>query len=306
MESLRSSIILLGLVGCTVSKGVMPLEGGGTSEDTGWTTSIDQIEVPPPTLLPEEVAEEISSFLAIGLPQAAQQKESLFELLSEGDDQCPGLGDNESWQMNGSALPGCTAGSGYWYHGPAGYTDHTATAPGDGIGNIGSRQIYIVAEGEIQDTGSHSMGFGGQMDAVWAIGLDDSVEFNTHFAGTWIWELGEAWQAAGASGRFDITGAKSAPTEEGLSEHSLGIDGAVALGTQAMFFDQVSFDPSCGPYPSGALEVRDPSGYWWRIDLPETCDTACGPLTFGADLVLDEACIDTDSLLADLMAVAQW
>lgn len=280
-----------------------PLDSGAPAEvDTGVSTDTI-VEVPPPELLPDEVSAELAEIFAIGLPNAIEQKTTFFDLFSMGDDICPGPGTGNGWWTADACLVGCTAESGYWYLGPAGFLD--AITPAEG-GGFASRRIFFVADGEIQDPEGHSMGVGGHWTTEWANEEDGSSTFTTSYEGSWNWELGEGWQLEGASGWFDIAAERSPPSEDGGSEISVDIDGVLALGTRAIFFDQIQFDPACGDVPTGALEVRDPVGYWWRVEFPESCDAPCGPLYFGSELAQDEICVDTGALLSDISRLTQW
>jgi len=71
-------------------------------------------------------------------------------------------------------------------------------------------------------------------------------------------------------------------------------------GTHAVYVSGLrATSTACDGAPTGTLELRDPSGYWYRLEA--SC--GCGPVSWADGSVLGEACVDVDlSSLADLVA----
>jgi hypothetical protein len=67
-----------------------------------------------------------------------------------------------------------------------------------------------------------------------------------------------------------------------------------------LYFESLGFGGACGEEPTGAVRLRDPDGYWYRLDFGDAC-TGCGTLAYG-DSALGEICVDLTPAAAGLAA----
>lgn len=110
----------------------------------------------------------------------------------------------------------------------------------------------------------------------------ESMAIESRFGGHFVDPAFDGLIGAGVSGMMTATG--SFVRHDGYE----GIlDGSTAGGGAMVDLEDITFTRKCTG-PSGTLSVRDPSGGWWRVDLPDDCG-GCGPLSWN-DEVVGESC----------------
>lgn len=179
-------------------------------------------------------------------PAPSEALSAYLGLLAAGDASCPG----SSSQLGGADLRGCTSATGYSYAGIASYarTDGGWILTGD----------FDITTPE----GQRFVGGGAISESVDATG-----GWSSRWSGTWSFEGADGWLDPGVSTWWS----QSAGAGWGQADDGLG-------NGQDLWFEALRSDPSRCDGLSGAVEVRDPSGGWWRVDHG-TC-AACGALSF--------------------------
>lgn len=110
----------------------------------------------------------------------------------------------------------------------------------------------------------------------------ESLAIQSQFGGHFVDPAFDGLLGAGVSGMMNATG-----TFARLDGYEGTLDGSLAGGGAMVDLDGISFTRKCTG-PSGTLSVRDPSGGWWRVELPDDCG-GCGPLSWNGEVV-GESC----------------
>lgn len=228
-----------------------------------------------PSLSAEEVAATLSEALGI-LPDPVAVTAAYAELMARGDDYCPG----NLYNITDIHLYGCDSRTGYHYEG----VSHWLAEPideetGAEMAGVAGDFWIRTPDGELFEAGGHSVTM--TADAFWMREL----------AGSWVWEGGEPWMAAGYSGTLTL--------EEDASRGVRMSGGVQVLGV-SWSATELMFASACGYGPEGRLGLRDSGGGWYALSFAD-CDP-CATVTFeGAEL--GEACVDFGPFLAALEAL---
>ena len=228
---------------------------------------------PEPTWDAAQVASTLE--LALGhLPEPKLVVGAYLELMSLGDENCPG----DAYQILDDFVSGCTSDNGYFYSGVTNFEFGESEWKGDLFDYealVGDFWID-TPDGERLEGGGH---------ATWA--------WNTHHThidiqGTWLWSGSETgWLSDGFSGDF----VAKYFTGEGIE-----LNGAIDVSGVYVAMSDFYLVASCGWGPEGLLQLRDPAGGWYSLQL-SFCDP-CGMVQFnGTDL--GEACLDLSAVVAN-------
>lgn len=249
----------------------------------GIDPALPEVEQPAPevTIPPEAVAERITTALGYGFPDVFGMRAVFDGFFMAGDDVCPG----PNTYMSDNTLIGCTSQSGWWYLGIGGYE----------IGEFEEDENYVLAVGSYGDM--QVLGPAGEELAVgghW-IHRDEfrpgRIAWEGDISGSWSGALtAQGWLDEGFSGWLSYGGEHFEDAAEGAD--TSWVTGTMAEGDTDLAFEDLTFGgEGCEGYPSGAVKLRDPSGYWYKVDFGETC-TGCGALSFGTEDLGQELCVD--------------
>jgi hypothetical protein len=231
----------------------------------------------------EEAAAQMKEAVRFGLPSTADLWSVWTELVSHGDNDCPGSANGEM-ALEVFDPNGCTAGSGYWYQGVGGGGVGWIDEDGDG-----SRELYLEAlkaDGTMRTPDGTSFRFGGDMSLT-ARGDARYAEVSAELLGTYSYPSSTAlWLAEGASSALYMEGTR----EDNVWK--LTLNGGITVTEQAVGFKDYGLNGACGAYPSGAAAVRDNVGYWYELVYDETTCDGCGEVTFDHNQPLGRACVD--------------
>lgn len=246
---------------------------------------------PAPVYSGEEALAAMARGVELGIPSPRHVEEQYLELLSHGDEQCPGLGN----QLIYGAFPdtGCTAQSGYFYSGVSIYlagSDLTGTTDP----NVDA--MLLGGDFQIEDPSGGVFFFGGQVDwRLETIAEGQAVQANVK--GTLGYEGGDPWFADGTSSMLQL---RVNPVATGFM---LSIYGGVSGAQEDVWMERLDFSPEACPggEPSGAITVRDEAGGWWRLDYGTAC-TSCGVLSYPG-IAQADACLDLTGLREPTLAM---
>lgn len=261
----------------------------------GACTSADPtVDSPPPPASPEseapvwsaeEAVRQLDAALAQGLPEPRQLASAYAGAVLQGDPTCPML------STAGASVPGagvwfaeCESTSGWWYSGSALYED-TAGSTG--------RSLRITSSFDITDpTGGRFRGGG---EVLYESETDGTgTVWEGQVGGEFGWSGQPGWLGVAASEALYLEGTESA------SASSLRLDGgvtyeSVTVGFAGLYLDSATCETESPVASPGSVQVRDPGGRWFVLDLPGDC-SGCGEL-FDGDTALGPACVSLAGVL---------
>lgn len=264
---------------------------GPTAGDTATPPAVEGEPPPAPLFAATDAVAAMANGLQHGLPDPLDLFDTYLALMALGDTRCPGPGD----QLIDTVVPpsGCTSESGARYAGVSVVMDEGDLNSGD------PDYVARLVGGDfaITDVEGETFDFGGQV--IWSAQAKDGEEnILAQTAGTFAYAGGSPWLAAGVS---TVLTMQVAARNEGASR--LGLSGGLGTEGVDLWFDDLLFDADACPegVPSGALEVRDPSGAWWTLAFANRCD-GCGTLAYSGQPDT-EACMDLTGFYADSAAM---
>ncbi len=243
--------------------------GGGGGVGSGESTGEGEAAFPVPVATWDSgmVADHIVAAFALGLPEPVLPRDALLTLIVEGGDgSCP---HHPSLSLH-EDFSGCNSSRGYTF---GGFSEYFGEPDGEGSFSLTADVFAINPAGERFEAAG---------EAMWEIdptgGEDGSGHFVASLVGTW-----------GAPGRSDWLA--DAPGEaiwiEG-DRAGILVEGGFSLNGDSLSADDLRIDPDCPA--AGRVEVRDPGGSWFTLDLPEDC-SGCAPLVFGG-VAGEDLCVD--------------
>jgi hypothetical protein len=188
------------------------------------------------------------------------------------DAECPG-GDGAQIPLD---IDGCTAVSGWEFAGIA--TLERPEIPG-------MVAFSLFTDAEIRAPDGQNLTAGGTTSLGWPM-VEGPISLKA--SGDWAGSLGGEAVGEHLSMSLELRGMRGAA---GLGEVSL--EGSVGRPAFSVFFWGISRDVDC-TLGTGALSVRDPSGGWHRLDLPDC--SGCGELRY-EDGEPAAACLDVGTYL---------
>ena len=226
-----------------------------------------------------------AQFLAhaeLGMPYGKPFMESYFELLSLGDDTCPG----SNIRLSPDNVDGCVASTGYAYYGLSVY--HTIFEELDEVDMVDAEALdgwIVIGDFEMLTPENMSFQAGGHVsESLW---LQDTGEYllEGEIQGSWMWEGGEQnWVQYGISGLFFY---QALQETDGSLEISL--NGAIQWNGQSLAFDDVVLF-SDQPGFLGTVEMRDPSGLWHVVVSEQLSE--CAQHSYAGGLSEQPICLD--------------
>ncbi len=257
-----------------------PVEAGATTATGAASPTPSQ---PEPRWTAEEASTAVEAALAGGVPLPGPALDVWFELLSQGNDNCPG-GAYQDGVLTALAGGGCIAPSGYRYSGAGSGSRGWTDADGDAEDDTWTAELK--ADGQIRDPEGAAFFFGGAMWLTLAGTREAGGSFVGEVLGTYRYERAETdWLRLGTSTASYVAGAIDA--EGGWTFRG---DGGFAVGEAALVMVDFELGGRCGDQPAGTLGIRDPDGQWTDLRFDETRCDGCGELTFDGRVALGEAC----------------
>jgi hypothetical protein len=293
----RSSLLIWLLWGCADGQpvtGPAPTDSGDLDDtDTQRSWSWEGLA---PIWSAEEVTDEISSALSYGLPRGEVLAGHILDLLSRGDELCPGHPMMIS--MPYTTLKGCTAQTEYSYRGILVYEDEVEEIAQQSVER--RRQFTSTADFEIiHPTGEIFYG-GGNFD-YWrerSMESDIVIGGGALITGMWGDPLHEAeWMRSGISAYMTAI----YELKQDGTEHWIRLDGTLGLGGHHLYFNDLQYSSEvCGDSPMGGeLWIRQPDTSWYQLRFDSSCD--CADLTWNQTDDLGEICVDTSVWMADVI-----
>ena len=204
-----------------------------------------------PELTIDEVDSRLENLASIGLPDGNDYREWYKALYDEGaETDCPGT----NYNFDGTAITGydCYTADGWQFVGFSEYEEY-------------SSYWRLHIEGRIvAPDGRAVYGAGSISEEISDIGS------RRHFEGSFRVSPGEGWLAATPSTMFDYA-----------LEPWVRIDGGYTVQGQSIYFDRYTFE-LCDQ-GEGTIRMRDPSGGWWSIEYPDSCEQPS--IFFNGDLM---------------------
>lgn len=233
----------------------------------------------------EEVGTELLERVKYGAPATPALVATFIELLSHGDDACPGPG-YAAQAMEYYPPQGCTAESGYWYQGvgSAGY----GWRDDDGDGRVESYLEAMKVDGTMADPDDNRFTFGGSVSFEFTGDPVSGGSFEAAFLGSYQYPASDTmWLREGASTGYYLVGSIDA-----AKVWSYEADGGFSVGGEAVSLQGFTLHGACGTMPTGTVGVRDDQGYWYDLTYDETTCDGCGEVIFDGRQSLGQACAD--------------
>ena len=225
-----------------------------------------------------DIEAAIEAALVDGYPDAGYMQTAYLEVLSHGDDICPG---HETY-IDDRWLYGCTADSGYWFSGVSEY-----------IQEVTPEYDAVIVAGDLrfEDPSGNEFSIGGHA-AVATGSKGDRVGTFLEISGSWIWEGDPtaSWLVGG------ISGAQSTLIGRSKVMDIIELTGAISFNGVSLDFEGLSLLSSCDWQAVGAMSIRDPTGIWHRLDYGEAC-SSCAHGSWG-ETELGEVCPDLSPIVA--------
>jgi hypothetical protein len=283
--------MLLVLAACAPSEPpapvVPPSEDTAGDTDTGGDTAETGPEVPPPALTAAEVGAALDAALSGGIPTFPEAIGAFSALMALGVGCTP---DDRFFKILDPE--GCLAPSGVTYSGAGG-----AVGGWDDAGEVYAYELR--GDLVIIDAAGVPYEMGGDIDTV-VTPYVGGLAFSQQFLGTFRYPAAPTWLGRGTSG--------SAWIEAGIGDDGAlvaQVDGGYDLGGASVYFDALTVGGACGSAPTGAIRLRDVSGYWYVFTYGPECDM-CGDVAYAGDS-LGGACVDPTAAMAGIgEAVRTW
>ena len=234
----------------------------------------------------DEAMSHLAETLAYGVPEPTALASAYARAVLEGDPGCPEfLADAVPGTGQGLWVDECTATSGWTYSGTSLYSDERTES---------TRSLRMTAAFTVTDADGDPFQGGGEVlyESASAAGVTD---WSGQVGGVFGWRGEDGWLGEARGEALFLEGTRDD------ASHSLRLDGGVEYAGATIGFTGFSLDTAtcAGDAPvdaPGTVEVRDPTGVWFVLDLPGDC-TGCGELRVAQE-PLGPACVSLEALVA--------
>jgi hypothetical protein len=234
-------------------------------------------ELPPPAWDADTVTSRTQGFLDKGIPDPKTIMSSFAMFFDQGrGTECPQTGNYTMYE----SFSGCISESGYRYSGvsvfqPADAEHSSNFLLGDCTITDPEGQIFYCA-GEIE----YSVGPPMEVRETGTWGHPESPDWLSQVPSMALWIYF-------ADGQLTLNG-------------GYGATWPVGGDLNQLYFDELAITTSC---VTGAIELRDPGGGWYRLELPEcqTINSVCGSWFYGQE-ELGSGCLVLESAVGSLVA----
>jgi len=237
------------------------------------------VDIPSPSWNAEEVASQLNAAFRAGMPDPFSPRDTYVDFFSHADEDCPN--SEQPYHLPGD-YEACTTTDGTVFFGHGEYQV--------GIDEEASDSFYLLGDFYMLD--QDDARFDGAGEVLYANvpleGGDAELVFDLFMSGTWGYEAATDWMAEPTSLVLWSYGIWARGAAIGTFE------GSLTIGEHALFLEDLSFDSgtcSDGTPIRGAISLRDPSGYWYHLSFPGSCDP-CADLTWADGTALGEVCVD--------------
>ena len=238
---------------------------------------LDEAAAPPtPRLDAVAVTAQISTLLTLAAPDPLTVNNTVYAwIMSQGDPSCPGTLSYTTGD--------CTATTGYRFFGISDY--FAEPGPGD------DRWVSLaLGDMLITDPEGEVMLIGGTYEF-----FREDDHFTGEVTGTFAYPPLGGWVGEGGSFAWWLEADLTTGSER------LQLNGALGAGYgTGLHFDDVVFGGRCGMAPTGALQLRDEVGRWYRLELDEACG-GCGQLFYADQVQMGLACVDFGTFFEDTL-----
>jgi hypothetical protein len=286
----------LGLVGCG---------GLGQSDSSGWTDPAADddwsglVEIPERRAewTAEEVGQQIDAALASGVPDPGLVFESYEELLSHGDDDCPGSTFNGGFLVVGI----CSTSDGYQFSGSAGVTiEDTRVVAEDGSFSGAAMRMSSPADYLILRPDGTGLAAGGNLTQR-VSSENGQVLWSTEVRGSFRDDGVDGWLGAGFSATLRWSG-----REDSGVVYSDVIGDLTLHGISLQLEDFHLSPETCSDGAElGTIMLRQHDATWYTLTLDGPC-SRCGDVVWDDREELGEACVDLEPLIAAVASVPSW
>lgn len=242
------------------------------------------------------VADQVDLATSTGLPTPQRVIEVYRELLSHGNDVCPGHEFEGGFVM----LGGCTTDEGYHYSGAAGIIeeDSRVWTGDDWTGSV--RVTSAPADYVITRPDGDRLAVGGTL----RIDLRDDGshrDWSVAISGTFHDDAGTDWLGEDFSGVLELRGSE----DPGRVQQR--VNGSLSLFGASMDFQDLEVQPDTCPdgFVGGTIRVRQPDATWNELVLPGGC-SPCGEVTWEGGAALGQGCVDPAPWMAVVDQVQVW
>ncbi len=276
-------------------------------EDTG---ASDDDPATPPSWgpdSPERSAEESLALLVDTFDRSVVDPVDVGRVynafMEQRESDCPMYEDSTAEGVPGVWFtPGCTTTTDWTYTGQAQYME-MCEEQSDEHGAFSFYNIGMLAQFQNTDPDGELFVGGGNLVHSCLVEADGTGACESFMGGTWAYggahagEVGGGWMGDGSETSLFIEHTWTADSR--LTELTGGIDLA---GFRISFEDTILDWESCDGRPTGAVRIRDPSGWWHELHLDDDC-SGCGQMSWRG---IDEGrhCIDLATPLTPV--VESW
>ncbi|MDG1484329.1 MAG: hypothetical protein P8R54_32350 [Myxococcota bacterium] len=258
-------LIIVTLVGCAGETACAP---GFTPSATGNCDPTPDDDNTTPAWTAAEAVSAIEALFAMGFTGPMELRAAYLERMSHGDELCPG----SDVEISDSFVTGCTASSGYYFAGVSVYETMEWEGENSDVWAIGGDFEIQAPDGSQMLVGGHSFALYEDLQTQW---------FGGDITGSWSIDGAEGWLGEGISAMLLVNGMPST---------SLDVTGGLGVGDTALFFPGLMWNDLDCP-PAGEVQVRDSSGHWFDLLLPDDC-TGCGTLHYESNGTVEDVCVD--------------
>jgi hypothetical protein len=251
--------------------------------------------VPPrPMWSAQEVADQVDRAASFGVPTPQRVLSDYLELLSHGDDACPGHYFEEGFVV----LGGCDSGQGYHYTGAAGVVREDTRQGDAGSGHLRVNSApadYVITRPD----GSRLIAGGtffGELRSQ-----EGLQQWTVRLGGTFEDDAATDWLGAGFSGLLAFDGLADM---QGVQQR---VSGSLSVGGVAIDMQEVVLNPSICPdgFMGGRFRVRQPDASWNELVLPDSCGS-CGSVRWEGTELPGSGCVNPKPWIDQIAALRSW
>ncbi len=251
---------------------------GGTSAATTATTAAATTsgtnpfwDVPAPAD-PSRAADESIALaldaLNAGMPNAFDLRNTYRDFMIVSETMCPTRENKNAETWTGVWNSDCETSDGYHFYGTAIYDEMSSK---DGA----SLAVAMVASFELTDPDNQTFIGGGGFSLERSV-IDGVTNIHSSIGGTYSYPPAAGWLGDGIEASLFTVG-------ETTSDSTLvEFDGGVGYDTVDIYLTDVWIDSAvCGGAIQGAINIRDPTGYWLTLEFSDC--SGCARLLWNAE-----------------------
>lgn len=242
-------------------------------------TWVHEGELAEPAWTADEAGAAIEAAVAQPFPVPVVLFQTFADVMSNGDNRCPGP------ELTFEAILGCTADSGWFFAGIAGYN------PTDLLeGETTFIQDDLYADMQVVSPDGARFAIGGSADQHLGLTAEGQQSYSGFLQGIFIYTNGSLFDPA-VDALIDYTAG-----ERGDGGKWAGLDGAIGFGGNFLMFDEaVIGGDTCPTDLTGTVRIRDTTDHWYSVDFGDDCD-GCGTVYFNGTEDIGTTCVSFGQL----------